>query len=197
MVLTSAQATTANSISLLHGDGYATGDNTRNTLRFDTTTVGEYGLIYGRADMGSFDDKNTAVNTRVIGHLGSGWHLAQQFQNTEKVSASSTGIGYDLLRTKYRVGLDVNFMSSNFYGDATHIFMFGTYNITDKLSLDGFAEYIMPLNNKDNILFTQPSIMYNIYQNTKVGMEYQIYNNKYGITGLNECVPQAKLKVEF
>lgn len=40
-----AEGATQATVSYLHGDGYASGDDTRNTIRFDATKVGNYGLL--------------------------------------------------------------------------------------------------------------------------------------------------------
>lgn len=52
------------SVSYLHGDGYASRDDTRNTVRLDALAVKDWGMVYGRADIASFDDANSSVFTR-------------------------------------------------------------------------------------------------------------------------------------
>ena len=43
----SAQA----SVSYLHGDGYSSGDNTRNVVRFDALAVKDWGMVYGSSNI--------------------------------------------------------------------------------------------------------------------------------------------------
>lgn len=199
-VSTEAEAQTTGSISYLHGDGYASGDNTRNTIRFDVLNLNKYGLLYGRADNTSMDDGNSQTITRILGHLniGYGLHLAVQSQNQARSSATSVGFGYDLISKPITFGLDINRLSSNFYGDSTHLFSFWRTDDLYGFYTEGHLDYIMP-DHGQNVLFAQPSIMYKTpsFESLSFGLEYQIYENKSGIRGLQESVPQFKLKYLF
>lgn len=192
MMVGTAQAA---SVSLLHGDGYTSGDSTRNTLRFDETKVGEYGMVYGRADISSFDDSNSSINTRVIGHAGVGVHLAGQVVNANHVSSTSVGFGYSKLTKGYRYGADLYKMSSSAYGDAIHTFAFTSFPVGYGIEFDSFVECITR-EQGTSILFSQSAISYRI-ETVSLGVEWQLYENKNGIKGLNEAVPQLRLKWEF
>lgn len=194
-LLHDADAATQSSVSYLHGDGYASGDDTRNNLRFDATKVGDYGMVYGRADVSSFDDANSIINTRVIGHAGVGVHLAGQVVNANRVSNTSVGVGYSQLTKGYRYGIDVYKMQSNAYGDGIHTFAFAAFPIAYGFEYDGFIEHIARSEGAA-ITFGQSALNYRI-DNMLVGAEWQHAINKNGIKGLNESAPQLRVKWEF
>ena len=192
-----ADAATQGSASYLHGDGYASGDSTRNVTRFDVFNLNDLGMIYGRADVTSFDDRNSAVFTRAIGHLGHGLHLAGQLQNQTGISQTSTGVGYSKFGKDTSWFADVYRVSSSYYGDSTAAFIYGSYKPHDRVKLDGFIETTAPDNRLQQVWFMQPSIAYRIYDGLWVGVEQQRYINKNGIRGLDEVVNQFKIKWEF
>jgi hypothetical protein len=179
---------------LLYGSGYATGDESRSTARFDATEAGKYGMFYGRADISSFNDGSTRVNTRMLGHLGKGTHLAAQLQSSNNISNAVLGIGFSALTKDYKWGVDLGRLSSNYYGDGLHLFTFTAFPLTEYLYFDGWAE-VYKLEVGNDALLAQPSIMYKC-SNLLVGIEYQVAYNKNG-TGLDESVPQLKIKMEF
>lgn len=183
------------SISYLHGDGYVSGDKTRNVVMFDTTKVGEYGLVYARGDVSSMDDGNATLNSRIIGHLGTSLHLAWQAQNSTGVSNTAIGIGYDKIGKTTSWGIDVARLSSNAYGDGIHYFGFVKTPLVGNLYFDGWAEYFQREKGV-NVLFMQPSVMYQL-GDWSVGVEYQVAYNKNGVENLDESVPQVKLKMVF
>ena len=191
---TEAKATTVGSMSYLHGDGYASGDNTRNTLRVDVTHVKSAGLLYGRLDNLSFDDHNSQVVSRLVGQLNvaHGFHLAAQTQNQLGSSAISVGIGYTYLTKDARFGVDLNRMSSNAYGDTTHIFSFwGTPDFNDLYS-EGHIDYFMR-DTGANVLFLQ---LHYAKQGQwfSLGLEQQFYENKGGVF---EFLILTKVKYTF
>jgi len=193
-----AEAATQGSVSYLHGDGYASGDSTRNVTRFDVLNLNSVGMIYGRADVASFDDRNSAVFTRAIGHLGHGLHLAGQLQNQAGISQTSTGVGYSKFGKDASWFADVYRVSSNYYGDATSAFVFGSYRPFDRIKIDGFVEITSPDGARlQQVYFMQPSLTVRVYEGIWAGIEQQRYINKGGIRGLDEVVNQFKIKWEF
>ena len=198
LIPSSSDAATQGSVSYLHGDGYASGDDTRNITRFDVLNLNQYGMIYGRADVLSGDDRNSNIVTRIIGHVGNGWHVAGQAQNQKGVSQTNVGAGYGSFGKQQAWFVDLYKINSSYYGDGYSLFGYGSYKFTDKVKADGFIEYILPENGTmQPVLLAQPAIMYNVYGQLWVGVEQQRYFNKSGIRGLDEVVNQFKLKWEF
>ena len=196
-IMASNEAESAqSSLSYLHGDGYASGDNTRNTLRIDTLAVKEWGMIYGRADVASFDDRNSTTYTRGIGHYMHGVHLAGQLQNQRGISQSSVGVGYSKFGKDESGFIDFYLASSNYYGDSAHVF--GYYSRTfGAYKFNGFIELILPTKGHlDTVTFSQAQALRKV-GDVWVGVEHQRYFNKNGITGLDENVNQLLVKWEF
>jgi hypothetical protein len=193
-----AESATTGSISYAHGDGYTSGDPTRNITRFDVLNVNALGMIYGRADVLSSDDSNSSLATRIIGHYNLGWHGAAQMQNQARISQTSIGIGYSYLGPKSSWFVDAYKVSSNYYGDSYNLFGYGSYKFTNSTKAEGFIEYLLPESGKFGaVVFTQPSIMFMLHEGLWAGIEQQRYFNKNGINGLDEVVNQVKIKWEF
>jgi hypothetical protein len=189
-----ADAATA-SVSYLHGDGYASGDDTRNIVRFDALAVKDWGMVYGRTDLLSFDDRNSNVVTRGIGHYGHGWHIAGQLQNQKGIGQSSAGLGYSSFGKDASWFVDLQRMSSSYYGDSTHAFGYASRD-WGNWQLGGWIEIIQPDKNFQLNAGSQISVTYKIGE-FRVGIEQQRYINKNGIKGLDESVNQFMLKWEF
>jgi hypothetical protein len=189
-----AEAATA-SISYLQGDGYASGDNTRNTVRLDALAVKDWGMVYGRVDVLSFDDRNSSVVTRGIGHYGHGWHLAGQLQNQRGVSQSVAGAGYSSFGKDSSWFVDLGRMSSSYYGDSTHAFGYASRE-WGNWQLGGWVEVIQPDKDFQLNAGSQISLTYKIYQ-VRLGVEQQRYINKNGVQGLDEVVNQGVVKWNF
>ena len=121
-----AQAVTVGSASLLHGDGYVSGDDTRNIARFDVLHINKGVMFYGRVDNSSFDDSNSINNTRLIGHCDTslGFHIAGQYQNGYRQSASSVGVGYKTITKEKMLLLDAYIQSSNIFGEGLQLFAY-------------------------------------------------------------------------
>jgi hypothetical protein len=189
-----AEAATA-SISYLHGDGYASGDNTRNTVRLDALAVKDWGMVYGRVDVSSYDDRNSNVITRGIGHYGKGVHLAGQLQNQRGVSQSVAGAGYSSFGKDSSWFVDIGRMSSSYYGDSTHAFGYGSRE-WGNWQLSGWLEVIQPDKNFQLNAGSQISVTYKL-GGVRLGVEQQRYINKHGIQGLDEVVNQGVVKWNF
>jgi hypothetical protein len=185
------------SVSYLHGDGYALGDNTRNNLRLDALTVKDWGMLYGRVDSTSYDDGNSNVFTRFIGHGGRGLHIAGQLQNQYRISQSSAGIGYSDFGKESSWFVDAYRASSNYYGDSTHGFAHYSKVVLANYKFNAFVEYILPDNKHINeVTFSQAQALRKI-GDVWVGVEHQRYFNKNGIKALDESVNQFVLKYDF
>jgi hypothetical protein len=184
------------SVSVLYGDGYKTGEVNRHTIRFDTLAVKDWGMLYGRVDAVSFGDDNSNVFTRGIAHYGRGLHLSGQLQNQRNISQSSAGIGYSEFGKGSSWFVDFYRMSSNFYGDSNHAFIYAD-RAFGKYKINGFIEYIQPEEKTlYPITFSQISFSYKV-SDFNIGVEHHRYFNKFGISGLDESVNQIKLVYNF
>lgn len=189
----SAQA----SVSYLHGDGYVSGDNTRNVVRLDALVVKEWGMVYGRVDSTSFDDGNSNVFTRAIAHGGRGLHIAGHLQNQYRISQSSVGAGYSSFGKDQSWFVDVYKLNSNYYGEGYHVFGYYSKNIGQSYRTVGFVEVLSPENkNIQPVTFSQVSFQRKV-MDVWVGVEHQRYFNKDGVKGLDESVNQLMVKWEF
>lgn len=187
----------ASSVSYLHGDGYASGDNTRNTVRLDALAVKDWGMVYGRVDSTSFDDGSSNVFTRFIGHGGSGLHIAGQLQNQPRISQSSVGAGYNSFGKDRSWFVDLYKLNSNYYGDGYHGFGYYSKNIGRSYRAVGFVEFLSPENkNFQPVTFSQVSFQRKVID-VWIGVEHQRYFNKNGVKGLDESVNQLMIKWEF
>ena len=189
-----AEAATA-SISYLQGDGYASGDNTRNTVRLDALAVKDWGMVYGRVDVSSFDDRNSNITTRGIGHYGKGLHLAVQLQNQKSVSQSVAGAGYSSFGKDSSWFVDLGRMSSSYYGDSTHAFGYASRD-WGNWQLSGWIEVIQPDKDLQLNAGSQISVTYKL-GGVRLGVEQQRYINKFGVQGLDEVVNQGVVKWSF
>lgn len=186
----------SSTFSYLYGDGYVTGDKQRNIIRF--TGSESYGIVdlFGRVDIGSFDGKSS-LNTRLLGRLNvaNGWGVSTQLQNANEVNVGVIGIGYTHKEKDNYWLIDVGRSSSNCYDSGTHFFGYLNKRLYNSFYLEGFAEF-SALDKGVNILLTQPSIMYR-FKHVGVGIEQQIYRNKFGVEGLDESVSQFKVQLFF
>lgn len=180
------------SVSAVYGDDYKTGTQDRHTLRLDVTEAGKYGMLYGRADVADVVGDGSAISTRIVGHLGTGLHLAGQLQNANRVSSTVIGAGFSVLKPSYMWGIDLGSMASNYYGDSFHAFGFWRSPSYIGVYTEGWVEYVQ----SKEMLIMQPSVMYKL-RSVSIGTELQYSVNKNGVRGLDEFVPQVKVKWEF
>jgi hypothetical protein len=179
-------------IAYLAGDGYVTGEHQRNIISLDTINAGRLGLLYANIDLQSFNDSKAYSVSRIVGHLGTGLHLAGQLQNAQGYSNTNLGIGYDWFTSNGFVGTDVYYRTDSLMGDGIYVFGFARADLGNSFTFDGFIDVSTP-NKGEAQWLAQPSIMYNINKSFSVGIEQQLYLNKGYVKGLDESVPQAKV----
>jgi hypothetical protein len=194
-VLISNLASADNSISVLHGNGYKTAESERTILRLDGLKLDKDYLLYYRADVSSFDNSNSLLNTRVIGHYGNGLHVSGQLQNAKGVSIRGIGGGYSYFTKNISFFSDVNYVVTSFNTDGFQSFTYTKANLTDNIFLDGYVDITM-YPNLTNTLLTQPSINYQ-FGNLVFGLEQHIYINKGSVKDLNENLTMLKLKYQY
>jgi hypothetical protein len=194
-ILTSNLAMADNSISLLHGNGYKTAESERNIIRFDGLKLDKDNLLYYRADVNSFDNSNSLLNTRIIGHYGNGLHFSSQLQNAKGVSIRGIGGGYSYFTKNLSFFSDVNYVVTSFNTDGIQSFTYAKVNLTDNIFLDGYVDIAM-YPTLTNTLLSQPSVNYQ-FGNLVFGLEQHIYLNKGSVNDLNENLITFKLKYQY
>lgn len=66
-----------------------------------------------------------------------------------------------------------------------------------KFSFEGFADYTTEEGHIKKNLLTQPQIVWHATKHIGVGLEYQYWNNRLGINGLDEKTPQLLVRWTF
>jgi hypothetical protein len=179
-------------ISYLAGDGYVTGEHQRSILSIDTINAGSAGLLYANIDLQSFTGPKAYSVSRIVGHLGTGLHLAGQLQNAQGYSNTNVGLGYDRFTSNGFIGADVYYRTDNLRGDGVYLFGFARVDLGNDFAFDGFIDVSAPNQGQAQWL-AQPSIMYSFNKSFSAGIEQQLYLNKGYVKGLDESVPQIKL----
>lgn len=64
-------------------------------------------------------------------------------------------------------------------------------------SFEGFLDYTTTEGNTEKNLLAQPQLLWHATKNVAVGLEYQYWQNRLGIDGLDESVPQAMVRWTF
>jgi len=169
-----ANSATVGSLSMLHGDGYETGDNTRNIARVDVMHVNKGVLFYGRLDNSSFDDSNSTNTTRLLGHCETkfGFDVAGQYQNGYRQSASSIGVGYKTIAKETMFLFDAYVQSNNVFGSGIQLFTYAKSPSIHGFYAEGFIDNTYY--DKVTVTLAQPSVMYRIKDDVSVGVEYQL-----------------------
>jgi hypothetical protein len=179
-------------ISYLAGDGYVTGEHQRNIVSIDTIKAGSAGLLYANVDLQSFNGPKAYSVSRIVGHLGTGLHLAGQLQNAQGYSNTNVGLGYDWFTPSGFVGADVYYRTDSLMGDGVYLFGFANIGLGNSFTFDGFVDVSTP-NKGEAQWLAQPSIMYNFNKSFSTGIEQQLYLNKGYVKGRDESVPQLKI----
>jgi hypothetical protein len=195
---TDCNAATVGSVSAVYGEGYKTGEEDRHTLRFDVTHLTKEYMLYGRMDNASYINNNSSFSSRLIGlyHLSPvGVGISAQLQNATKTSVRSVGVGYSNFNRDNQTFLGVYAQSHSAFGDGTHLFGYHKSAQLHGFLFEGFVDSAVY---KDvTVTVAQPSLMYAVTPSLSAGVEYQLYWNKAGVKGLDETIPQAKLKWSF
>ena len=70
-----------------------------------------------------------------------------------------------------------------------------TFNIGEaKFSFEGFADYTTDEGDSNSNLLTTPQLLWHVNDRVAVGLEYQYWDNRLGIEGLDESAPQVMLR---
>jgi hypothetical protein len=189
------------SLSYMYGEGYKlTSEANRSTIKFEDIVITDNDhLLYFNANLASFNDSNSTITTRLLGHyhLINQVSLAGQIINQPGISSTDAGISFKLpLRRLFMV--DFYKHSDNFLGKGYKILSYWNIPVPnfDKVSFSGFYEITWSDKLNRNMVLSQPQIMYEYSKDTFVGVEYQVYINKYNL-GLDEYIPQLKLTKTF
>jgi len=182
-------------LSYLYGTGFKTGEHTRDTIRFDTSKVSEKGLLFARADLSSFDNKSSLINTRIIGQYLTGVHPSVQLQNSNNVSYTGVGLGYSSFSKNFSYFVDTNYTLTSLNVDAIQLFAYAKYKLSESFFLDGFIDN-MRFFSGANTTHTQFGINYK-YDDCSFGLEQHIYLNKNRVDSLDESLLNLKVKYTF
>jgi hypothetical protein len=194
-----ANAATTNSISYQSGSDFRTGEKERNILTLDSLTkTQEDHIIYANIDIQSFDNQNSIVISRVLGRRSLAPFIrgSAQLINQRGVSSTDVGFGFDI-PVGYTTGIDIFKHSDNVLGEGAKLQVYWVIPYQN-WRFNGIVETIWAdkMLASDSTL-AQPEIMYTATKDLQFGVEYQIYRNKNGVSGLDETFPQVKLKYQF
>jgi nucleoside-specific outer membrane channel protein Tsx len=204
-------------LTLSHADGWALGRNfffmdTLISEQGEASQVNLYGEFYSYLSLSKMTGKNLSYG------LFKDLNLTAGVNAGENLDANSSGTrillygftidfnlpGFKLLTVdflRHDILEPVSFESS---WQITPVWKFPFTLFGTHWSLEGFADFIGPKgpNYAGNVL-AQPQIrldlgdFFGIGNSLFVGVEYQYWNNKYGIKGLQEGLPQALLLWKF
>lgn len=196
-----AEGATTNSISYQTGSDFRTGEKERNIITLDSLTVEKSHLIYLNVDVQSFDNKESQVISRILGRyniVSDKIALTGQLINQRGISSTDVGFGVNL-PFGYVYGIDFYKHSDNFLGEGQKVFVYWVYPIkSTKFQFNGFVETTWADRMMaSEMILAQPELMYSFTKNLQAGVEYQFYRNKNGVVGLDETIPQGKLKYVF
>jgi len=189
------------SVSYLFGTGYAVNE-TRHIIEVQSVGAGKYHRYLFNLDLQDFPTGDVGVFNRIVAHAGrmekDNYHLATQLVTTNGYSEKSVGAGV-ILSEKVFVGVDVYRTYVDVKGsayDGHKIFAYLNHPIGYGLFVDGFIDYTdTPFYDKPQLL-TQLALMVG-YKAVHLGVELQHQQNRGGVDGVNETVPQLKVKYFF
>ncbi len=211
----------SHNIQVLHGHGFELTEDTQTTFTFEHADSWKYGDNFFYVDYSP--DASRDINAEFSPRLSFGkmtgadlsvgpikdFLLAGTWEKARDFDAFLYGAGIDLEIPGF------NFFQINLYcrdnteedghgWQTTWVwsrpFSIGTLNFT----FDGYFDYADYEEGEKNF-FTQPQLLLdvgdalNITEPGKIyaGVEYRYWNNKFGIEGVNESVPQAMIKWAF
>lgn len=204
-------------ITLSHADGWALG---RNFLFMDTliseqgeaSQVNLYGEFYSYLSFSKMTGQNLAYGLFKDLNLAVGVNAGE---NMDSVRSGSRVILYgftvDFKLPGFKL-FTVDFLQHNVlepvaFGTSWQITPVWKFPFTfagTHWSLEGFADFIGPKGpNYAGSVLAQPQIrldigdFFGVANHLYAGIEYQYWNNKYGIKGLQESLPQALLLWKF
>lgn len=226
LALTPAQAATWNSsnVQLLKGNSYELGDENRTILTYENALGFDYGDSFFFIDVTEPFDDGTSYYSEFSPRfsLGKISGSDMSYGIIKDVMISTTlEMGEGVRATLVGVGLPLNldgfaFANVNFYlrkserDFATDQTDMG-YQLTltwnrpfsigsTKFTFEGFLDYAFGEDSgsapKKNNIITAPRLLVNL-GNVDVGIEYQIWRNKFGIDGVDENVAQIMAKWKF
>lgn len=212
----------SNNIQILNGTGFElSDDNRQTTLTFEHADGWKYGdnFFYVDYNIDNEDDINAEFSPRLsLGKITNAdlsigpvkdFLIAATWEKARRFDAYLLGAGIDLEIPGF------NFFQINLYARDNPDFDDYGWQTTwvwsrpftfagMPLTFDGYFDYAEYEEGTTNF-FTQPQLLLDIGDALKltepgyawIGIEYRYWNNKYGIEGVNEKVPQAMMKWVF
>ncbi len=219
----SAATWSSSNVELLKGNNYELGATDRTILTYENALGFDYGDSFFFVDVTEPTGSGTSFYSEFSPRFSLGKisgsdmsfgvvkdvMIATTLEMGDGVHAKLIGIGLPLKLDGFAFA-DVNFYLRKSYNDA-----FGSsdpgmqltlvwkrpFSIgSTKWSFEGFLDYAFGEdggdNPKTNNIITAPRLLMNL-GSVEVGVEYQIWRNKFGIDGVDENVAQAMVKWVF
>lgn len=204
-------------ITLSHADGWALGRNfffmdTLVSEQGEASQVNLYGEFYSYLSLSRMAGNDLAYglfkDLNLTAGVNAGENLNSQFSGTRVILYGFTVDfnlpGFQLFTVDFLRQNVLEPVSLKSSWQITPVWKFPFALFGTHWSLEGFADFVGPKgpNYAGNVL-TQPQIrldlgdLFGIGNRLFVGIEYQYWNNKFGIKGLHEGLPQALLVWKF
>jgi nucleoside-specific outer membrane channel protein Tsx len=212
-------------VQLLHGNGFELGEDSRTIFTLENATGWKYGDTFFFIDVTEPTGDGTELYaefsprfsfSKIFGSdLSFGFvkdiMLATNFEMGEDINTTLIGVGLplDIPGFAYAdINLYVRDSHRDFAEEQTDTG--GQVTLTwnrpfsigaSKWNFEGFFDYAFGEDSgsdpKEDNIITAPRIMLNLGENIQVGVEYQIWENKFGVDGVDEDVAQAMVKWVF
>lgn len=208
-------------ISLFRGNNYATGNQHALTLRFDQANNWQYGDSFFFFDITNPDQNGTSIYgewqprlsfSKITGHK-IGWGPVSDVLLASEINVSGTNSRAYLYGLGFNIAIPgFTFFKLNTYvrddpslaGNTYQISMvwLKKFLINNRVSFDfaGFIDDAGKESTKNANFLAKPRLMLDLGRlvwkspnNLFVGVQYVYWNNKLGIKGLTESVPEAML----
>ncbi len=222
----SAQAATWNSsnVQLLKGNSYELGPEDRTILTYENALGFDYGDSFFFIDVTEPFDEGTSYYSEFSPRFSLSKMTGSDLSSgmiKDVMIATTLEMGDGVRGTLIGVGLPLNidgfaFANVNFYlrkseRDFAAVQTDNGYQLTltwkkpfsigsTKMSFEGFLDYAFGEDSgsapKENNIITAPRLLVTL-GTFEVGIEYQIWKNKFGVDGVDENVAQAMVKWNF
>lgn len=224
-VAVQAAGWSSTNVQLLRGDGYELGAEERTIFTLENALGWKYGDSFFFIDVTEPTGEGTTKYAEFSPRFSFGKitgkdlsfgivkdiMLATTFELGEETNATLIGIGLPLAIPGFA------FANANIYlrdsqrdfadeqtgtGGQVTLTWNRPFSIgSAKLNFEGFFDYAFGeddgSNPKEDNIVTAPRLMLNLGSNFQVGLEHQIWRNKFGIDGVNEDVTQFMVKLKF
>ena len=213
-------------VQLLNGDGFELGADNRTIFTIENATGWKYGDSFFFLDVTDpFDTNDSAFYGEFSPRLSLGAVMGKKMSFgivKDVMIASTLEMGEGVRGYLLGIGLPLDlpgfkFANVNIYGRKSERSFAtddsdtgGQVTLTwnrpfaigsAKLNFEGFFDYAFGedsgSNPKEDNIVAAPRIMLNVSKHLQVGIEHQIWRDKFGINGVDEDATQAMVKFTF